>query len=163
MSFSTQKNRISTRWLAFFLIALVTFAVYSNIYDSAFVYDDFLRELHLPYKLSASGPAMAKGDVNSDGLEDIFIGSSAGYISQIYFQISDGKFRKSTQTAFTKHRKCLDGGAAFIDIDNDNDLDLYVSSGGNISTENSTEYMDRLYLNNGAGIFTSLPACRRAG
>lgn len=117
-------------------------------------YDDFLRELHLPYKLSASGPVLTKGDVNGDGLEDVFIGSSGGRTSQIYLQVSEGKFRKSIQPAFGQHANCLDGGAAFFDIDNDNDLDLYVSSSGNISAENSKDYIDRLYLNDGYGQFS---------
>jgi hypothetical protein len=117
------------------------------------LYDDFLRELHLPYKLSASGPVLAKGDVNGDGLEDVFIGGSEGYVSQIYLQTAEGRFTRSSQPAFNQHIKCLDGGAAFFDIDNDNDLDLYVSSGGNIAPENSKEYTDRLYLNDGKGRF----------
>lgn len=42
----------------------------------------------------------------------------------------------------------------FLDVDNDNDLDLYVTSGGYDVKENSPLLQDRLYLNNGKGKFT---------
>lgn len=42
------------------------------------------------------------------------------------------------------------GGGSWIDIDNDNDLDLFVSN-GNLTTENNS-----LYINNGGGNFTKI-------
>lgn len=48
-----------------------------------------------------------------------------------------------------------DTDASFVDVDGDSDLDLYVVSGGNESKKNNHHLKDRLYLNNGKGIFTS--------
>ncbi|MEJ7682953.1 MAG: ASPIC/UnbV domain-containing protein [Segetibacter sp.] len=53
---------------------------------------DFKISPLLPYQLSKIGPCLAKADVNGDGLEDVFIGTSAGQQNVLYLQTKDGKF-----------------------------------------------------------------------
>ena len=50
-----------------------------------------------------------------------------------------------------------DTGSTFFDADGDNDIDLYVCSGGNEFSSNSIELSDRLYINNGKGNFNKSP------
>lgn len=124
------------------------------------VYDDFFQERLIPSKLSTNGPGMAVGDVNGDGLKDVFIGGPQGVTASIYIQQSDGRFINSPQARFAVDSMCEDQGAIFFDADGDGDVDLYVASGGNEeSFEDPKLLQDRLYLNDGKGNFTkgSLP------
>ena len=41
-------------------------------------FDDYEKQVLLPHKLSQLGPALSKGDVNGDGLEDLFVGGASG-------------------------------------------------------------------------------------
>lgn len=126
-------------------------------------YDDYAREILLPYELSKLGPVAAKADVNGDGLEDFYLGGSAGFEGNLVLQTPDGKFVTSPQKSFATDRSYEDGGANFSDIDGDGDQDLLVLSGGNEFDIASAMYQDRLYINDGNGAFTrskALPQIR---
>ncbi len=116
-------------------------------------FNDFDIQLLLPQKQSETSSALAVADVNNDGLDDFFVGNARGVSSSLYIQKSDGAFIESNQKLFQKDLLYEDTDAKFIDIDNDNDLDLYVTSGGYEVEENSPLLQDRLYINNGHGIF----------
>lgn len=115
-------------------------------------YDDFNTEILLPYKQSTFGPFISKGDLNADGLEDLFISGSSNQSSSIYFQTENG-YSKSLQNVFKNDKTFEDMESVIFDIDNDDDLDIYVVSGGNEFQENSSLYQDRIYLNDGKGQF----------
>jgi hypothetical protein len=117
-------------------------------------YVDFSKQILLPHFLSTQGPHIAIGDVNNDGLEDLFFGGAKGTPGKLYFQKKNGSFDLQKQTCFEIDKECEDIGALFFDADGDIDLDLYVVSGGNEFTIDSPELQDRLYLNNGKGLFT---------
>lgn len=117
-------------------------------------YIDYKREFLIPYELSKQGPKMAKADVNGDGLEDFFIGGAAGQSGALYLQIADGKFKAGPAQPWSADAIAEEMGAAFFDADNDNDLDLYVTSGGNEWFIPGPELQDRLYLNDGRGNFS---------
>lgn len=118
-------------------------------------YNDFLEQRLLPHKLSTEGPAMVLGDINADGLEDIFIGGAAGQLSALYVQnrTEAVTFNLSPQEIFRIDQNKEDVDASFYDIDADGDLDLFVVSG---VSENANQASVRGYLNDGKGNFTKL-------
>ena len=125
------------------------------------IYDDFDAEILLPYKQSQMGPYLAKGDVDGDGIDDLYVGGASGQAGQLYVQTSTG-FRKKTVPVFETDRTYEDMEAVFFDLDTDGDMDLYVTSGGYEFEENSSLYADRLYINDGKGNFkrADAPALR---
>lgn len=114
-------------------------------------YNDFSLEVLLPYKQSTLGPALAKGDANGDGLEDIYVGGASGQAGALFLQNATG-FVKSPQPAFSKSAASEDMESLFFDADGDGDQDLVVVSGGNTLEEGAAIYKNRLYLNT-EGVF----------
>lgn len=115
---------------------------------------DFKEEVLLPYQLSKAGPALAKADVNGDGLEDVFVGGAIEQSGKLFLQQKSGKFIEGNSAFLQQDAACEDVRAHFFDADNDGDADLYVVSGGNEYGDGSPEYADRLYVNNGKGFFS---------
>lgn len=118
-------------------------------------YIDFDVQRLLPHKLSEYGPAIAAADVDGNGLDDIFVGSSRGYQGTFLLQQPSGKFtRKDLPVVQTKDaRKPELLGVLLFDADGDGDQDLYAASGSNESVEGSKDYQDRLFRNDGKGNF----------
>jgi hypothetical protein len=116
--------------------------------------NDFIDQPLLPYKPSTLGPAFAVADVNNDGLDDLFLGGSFGRPAQLMIQDKTKGFHNSQKEIWDEDNIFEDVSATFIDIDNDNDLDLYVVSGGSENTRENGGLVDRIYMNNGNGYFT---------
>ncbi|MCZ6900822.1 MAG: CRTAC1 family protein [Bacteroidetes bacterium] len=116
-------------------------------------YNDYLREVLLPHKMSNFGPGLAVGDVNADDLEDFYVGGASEYPGAMFIQSPDGTFYRWQQDIWEEDKMHEDLGAELFDSDNDGDLDLYVVSGGNEFEVGSELLQDRLYLNDGSGNF----------
>ncbi|MFN0037776.1 MAG: VCBS repeat-containing protein, partial [Saprospiraceae bacterium] len=114
---------------------------------------EFNRESLIPHMVSAEGPALAVGDANGDGLEDVFFGSSKKVKSALYFQKPDGTFFQKTPAAILQDSVFEDVDAVFADLENDGDLDLVVAAGGNEWRGTDEAMKQRAYLNDGKGNF----------
>lgn len=133
--------------------------------ESAFV--DYNRDALIKQQLSTQGPALATGDVNGDGLDDVFLGSASGRAAHLFLQQSAGRFADKTPASMRQDTTGEAVAATFFDADGDKDLDLYVVTGSNEFSAETDELLDRLYLNDGKGGFarseTALPNLKADG
>ncbi|GGH38296.1 hypothetical protein GCM10007423_31900 [Dyadobacter endophyticus] len=117
---------------------------------------DFNIQKLLPHKMSQFGPALAAGDVNGDGLDDVFVGGAYLHKGRFLLQRPDGKFTVADllpgPEGFEKTSE--DMGVLLFDADRDQDLDLYIVSGSYEIKEGSDALKNALYLNDGKGHFT---------
>ncbi len=138
-------------------------------------FTDFDRDRFLFQMLSTQGPRLAGGDINGDGLDDLYICGASGQPGALYVQSRDGRFVSTNQQLFLQDSLSEDTDALFFDCDGDGDQDLFVCSGGSEFSPHSTALISRLYINSGKGIFSRSPqvlpspilfesaSCARAG
>lgn len=115
---------------------------------------DYNIQRTIPHKLTQFGPSLAVGDINGDGLEDLIVGSAAGFSPRIFKQQPDGTFTENEMFEDAADLKYEEMGMVLFDIDNDGDLDLYLVSGSSEFVPDAEEYTDRIYLNDGKGNFS---------
>src|SRR5690606_22988654 len=121
----------------------------------------------LPHKFTQSGPGMAAGDVNGDGLDDLVIGGSTGNLFSVFIQNADGTFTPRNQNIRDVAKTQEDMGLLLFDADGDKDLDLYIVSGSIEHYQSKDPYQDRLMINDGRGNFSldegALPDTKASG
>lgn len=105
------------------------------------------EDRHLTNQILLNGSGLAAGDMDGDGLCDLFFSGLSGG-SKLFRNLGNWKFQDVTATAGITATNLDCTGAAFADIDGDGDLDLIVNSIGGGT---------HVYLNNGKGHFTQMP------
>ncbi len=110
---------------------------------------EFNREPLMPFMVSVEGPALAVADMNRDGREDIFIGSSKGNKPALFLQGDNGTFSRSVQPALNTDSLYESVDAIWTDVNNDQFPDLIIASGGNEFYGKDIHMVPRLYINQG--------------
>ncbi len=117
---------------------------------------DFNVQSVLPHKFSEYSPALASGDIDGNGLDDMVVGGNSSSPAQVFLQQPDGLFIQ--KDVYPGRANSMDNskdeGILLFDANGDGKPDLYIASGGYQNAPESKSYQDRLYINNGKGNFT---------
>ncbi len=152
-----QKNKISPpRYLDVENTLLQQSSVALDFSHTENSYNDFEREKLLLYKLSTQGPGSAVADINSDGLDDLWLGGARNQAGVVYIQSRGGQLLRLAQPDLDLHAGFEDVDGVWVDVDKDKDVDLIVASAG-YEMDKPSVLIDRLYLNDGQGVLRYQP------
>ena len=102
------------------------------------------------YRNFYNGGGVALGDINNDGLIDLYLTSNQQK-NKLYLNIGDFKFKDITDLADVSGEKAWSTGVTMVDINADGFLDIYVCNSGDIAGDNK---QNELFINNGNLTFT---------
>lgn len=118
-------------------------------FSNDLVYNDSLSVLEFEYMYNGAGVAI--GDINNDGLSDIYF--TGNMVSgRLYLNLGELKFQDITELAGVS----TDGwsnGVSMFDVNQDGFKDIYISRGGPRGT-NEDFRANLLFINNGDNTFT---------
>ncbi|MCB0691819.1 MAG: VCBS repeat-containing protein [Saprospiraceae bacterium] len=114
---------------------------------------DFKNELRdsalffvMNYEYAYNGSGVAIGDINNDGLQDVYLNSN--YDSgKLFLNLGDFKFRNITLQAGVTGGIGLKTGVCMVDLNGDGFLDIYITKSGRFKEEDVRKNV--LYINNG--------------
>ncbi|MBN8838003.1 MAG: VCBS repeat-containing protein [Sphingobacteriia bacterium] len=105
----------------------------------------------LNYRNFYNGGGVAIGDINNDGLPDIFFTANQGP-NKLYLNKGNFKFEDISAKAGFGDKLQYSTGVVFADVNNDGWLDIYVCNAGNMY--NASLRKNQLYINNHDLTFT---------
>ena len=118
--------------------------------------NDFNRDRLLPMMYSNETPSLLNGDIDGDGVDEIYVGGGKGQAGT-FIQFDGAVPKMFLPESIARYSLAEETQGTFADIDNDGDLDLYMASGGRFFPKSSSVLTDKLFLNNGSGGFTESP------
>jgi hypothetical protein len=113
------------------------------------VIDDSLENGFL-FRNFYNGSGVAIGDVNNDGLADVFLTSNTGN-NKLYLNKGNFTFKDISDSAGIIKDDKWNTGVVFADVNSDGWLDIYVCSSGHMGTGTRK---NKLYINNHNNTFT---------
>ena len=109
--------------------------------------------LNYPYLYAGAG--LAVGDIDNDGLQDVYLVSNHGP-NKLYKNKGDLTFEDITVASRTQDYTGFSTGATMLDINSDGWIDIYVSKAGSLG--NDEERRNKLFVNQKDGTFKEAAA-----
>ncbi|MBX7180739.1 MAG: VCBS repeat-containing protein [Bacteroidia bacterium] len=122
-------------------------------------FHDFIYNPLLPHFYSVQGPALACGDLNQDGFEDVIMGGAANHPAQILFNQNDTAFHSFTIASILSDSSREDAGILVFDADKDGLNDIVITSGGFEFETSPTASKHTIHFNKGNGRFDRSDLC----
>jgi enediyne biosynthesis protein E4 len=108
----------------------------------------------LLYEYLHNGAGVALGDINNDGLTDIYFSGNMVY-NKLYLNLGDFKFKDITAESGTDGGAGFKTGVSMVDVNQDGWLDIYICKS---AIADSNYRQNLLYINNGDLTFTDKTA-----
>ena len=115
--------------------------------------DETVQQPLLPMRQNRRGPAIAVGDLNGGGKDDIVLGGTPTDPARILLAGPAARYSGADSGALPAGEPLNDGPVLLFDADGDGIDDLLVTKGGSSLPAGSAEYQPRLFLNDGRGRF----------
>jgi len=103
------------------------------------------------YRNFYNGGGVGIGDINNDGLADVFFTANQG-ANKLFLNKGDFKFEDISDKAGFSKKDQWSTGVTMVDINNDGWLDIYVANAGNMMQEDLRK--NQLFINNHDLTFT---------
>ncbi|MDX2072032.1 MAG: CRTAC1 family protein [Haliscomenobacter sp.] len=120
---------------------------------------DFVNQLHFDndfniytYRNFYNGGGVALGDINNDGLIDIYFTANMEE-DRLYLNKGNWQFEDITQKAGVSGRKAWSTGVSMADVNGDGWLDIYVCNSGDVKGDNRE---NELFINQKDGTFKEM-------
>ena len=150
-------------WAVYILVLLqisFSYGCFENKYvqkrftmlDAAVTKIDFINQLHYDEKFNIytyrnfyNGGGVSLGDINKDGLLDIYFTANMGS-NKLYLNKGGFQFEDITEKAGVAGKQAWSTGTCMADVNGDGWLDIYVCNSGDIDGDNK---QNELFINNG--------------
>src|ERR1700750_1180910 len=152
-----RKRKITVVYLILFFICLNTSAQQTlfKLLDSSTTSVTFSNEINesedlnvLAYEYFYNGGGVAVGDINNDGLLDVFFTANMG-ANKLYLNLGNMKFKDITDEASPELKGRANGwktGVTMADVNGDGLLDIYVCYSGKVDDD---ARRNQLFINQG--------------
>jgi hypothetical protein len=135
-----------------------SFAAGFSLLSREAVVDELAQQPLLPMRQNRRGPAVAVGDLNADGRDDVALGGTPADPARILLAGATAGFTGSDSGLPPTGEALNDGPVLLFDADGDGMNDLLVTKAGSGLPADSPDYQPRLFLNDGRGGFRPAPA-----